>query len=128
MSQFIQSSITLVCRLLTKEDGPPPSNVTYFEGEITARNEESAFGMPTVTLKTKLINQAVMAHPKGHIVVGSGAHRRAVAIGSEHADLPGAFRIDMAARRPGEQPVALARFDLSPFLVEVESFDPAGIL
>ncbi len=57
MSQFIQSSITLVCRLLTKEDGPPPSNVTYFEGEITARNEESAFGMPTVSLKTKLTNQ-----------------------------------------------------------------------
>ena len=32
-------------------------DVTYFEGEITAKTEESAFGMPTVTVRVKLTNQ-----------------------------------------------------------------------
>jgi acyl dehydratase len=32
-------------------------DVTYFEAEVAAKNEASAFGMPTVTVKTKLSNQ-----------------------------------------------------------------------
>ena len=32
-------------------------DVTYFEGEVTAKDKESTFGMPTVTVKTKLTNQ-----------------------------------------------------------------------
>jgi hypothetical protein len=32
-------------------------DVTYLEAEVSAKTEQSAFGMPTVTVKTKLTNQ-----------------------------------------------------------------------
>ena len=32
-------------------------DVTYFEGEVAAKNAESAYGFPTITLKVKLFNQ-----------------------------------------------------------------------
>jgi acyl dehydratase len=32
-------------------------DVTYFEARVAAKTEQSAFGMPTVALETKLANQ-----------------------------------------------------------------------
>jgi acyl dehydratase len=32
-------------------------DVTHFEAEVAAKTEQSAFGMPTVTVQTKLTNQ-----------------------------------------------------------------------
>jgi hypothetical protein len=34
-----------------------PRSLTYFEVRVAAKTEESAFGMPTVALETKLANQ-----------------------------------------------------------------------
>src|SRR5262249_36618081 len=72
--------------------------------------------------------EAVMAGPESEIVGRPGLHRRAIAIGAAHPDLAGLGIVDMAARRPEIEPVALARVDHRAFLVEAEAFGPARIL
>ncbi len=75
-----------------------------------------------------MTNEAAVAGPVGEIVGDPGAHGRAIAIGAGHADLVGLLIVDMAAGRALVEAIAEARVDLGRLVIDLEAFDPAGVL